>query len=307
MKTYPWRLVFITFLSLAACTSQKPAPQTTPTPVSLSPTQLKYVLIEKFGPVGETPGIFYCDPDEYPVAREGQELQHALQQFDTIRQDEEEFDAILQHLGLAQMETYTDEQKLLIYRQYKHLQSIQLEPDDGAYTFILKITDVQNNGYMLSGTITGSGEITVDEQVSSFNTCPICLAGDTAIDTPNGTIPVNELRVGMQVWTMVASGERVPAVIIKVAHTDVPADFRLLHLLLEDGREIYASAGHPLVDGRLLGDLSVGDRVDGSRVALLERSDYFISQTFDLLPSGASGAYWANGILLKSTLMHSSD
>jgi hypothetical protein len=300
-------LIFITFLFLAACSSNKPVLQPTPTSVSLSPTQLKYALIDKFGTVGETPGIFYCDPDEYPIAREGQELQHALEQFDAIRQDQEEFQAILQHLGLAEMQTYTDEQKLLIYRQYKQLKAIQLEPSDGMYTFSLKITDAQNKGYTVQGTITKSGEIAVDKQEPSINTCPICLAGDTGIDTPDGVTPVRDLRVGMQVWTMNPSGDRMLAEIIMVAHTDVPPEFNMLHLLLDDGRELYASASHPLADGRLLGDLKPGDNVDGAQVVLVDRSDHLTARTFDLLPSGESGEYWANGIPLKSTLLYSGD
>jgi len=307
MRKLLWRLFFIPCMVMAACSSNLPTAQPTPTSVSLSPTQLKYALIEKYGPVGETPGIFYCDPDEYPIAREGQELQHALDQFDTIRQDQEEFDAILHHLGLAEMQTYTDEQKLLIYRQYKQLKSIQLEPSDGMYTFSLKITDAQNKGYEVQGAITKSGEITVEKQDPSINTCPICLAGDTGIDTPNGVTPIRDLRVGMQVWTMNPSGDHVPAEIIMVANTDVPLEFRLLHLLLDDGRELYASASHPLADGRLLGDLKPGDNVDGAQVVLVDRSDHFTAQTFDLLPSGESGAYWANGIPLRSTLIQCSD
>jgi len=307
MKKLMRLVVFISFAWLAACSPKMPAAQPTPTLVPLSTTRLKYALIDHFGPVGETPGIFYCDPDEYPVAREGQELQHALEQFDTIRQDQEEFKTILQHLGLPEKETYTDEQKLLIYRQYKQLQAIQVEPNDGTYVFSLKITDAQGKGNAVQGTITKSGEITVEKQEPSINTCPICLAGDTDIDTPNGATPVQDLQVGVQVWTLSPSGERILAQIIQVAHTDVPPDFRLLHLLLDDGRELYASPGHPLADGRLLGELKVGDTVNGARVMLVERSDHFTTRTFDVLPSGESGVYWANGIPLRSTLTHSRD
>jgi hypothetical protein len=47
----------------------------------------------------------------------------------------------------------------------------------------------------------------------------------------------------------------------------------------------------------------VGDILDGSEVISVEIIHLHDSGTYDLLPSGASGAYWANGILLRSTLL----
>ena len=52
------------------------------------------------------------------------------------------------------------------------------------------------------------------------------------------------------------------------------------------------------------GTLEVGDMVDGSNVALWTLEPYSGGRTYDLLPAGASGTYWANGILLASTLSH---
>ena len=76
----------------------------------------------------------------------------------------------------------------------------------------------------------------------------------------------------------------------------------MVHILLNDGRELWASAGHPTADGRRLGDLKVGDLLDGARVTLAERIPYNGIATYDILPSGGTGFYWANGILLSSTL-----
>jgi len=55
-------------------------------------------------------------------------------------------------------------------------------------------------------------------------------------------------------------------------------------------------------DGRALGDLNAGDLLDGAHVILLERLPYGGIVTYDLLPSGGTGFYWANGILMGSTL-----
>ena len=76
----------------------------------------------------------------------------------------------------------------------------------------------------------------------------------------------------------------------------------MVHLTLADGRQLWASPGHQTADGRPLGSLSVGDVVDGSRVSGWERVPYAGDRTYDLLPAGPTGFYWANGVLLRSTL-----
>ena len=62
------------------------------------------------------------------------------------------------------------------------------------------------------------------------------------------------------------------------------------------------SPGHPPADGRLVGELVAGDGYDGARVLSAERVAYAGGATFDILPAGATGTYWANGVLLGSTL-----
>jgi hypothetical protein len=62
------------------------------------------------------------------------------------------------------------------------------------------------------------------------------------------------------------------------------------------------SRRRPLADGRLVGHLRAGDEVDGSSVVSAELVAYSGGATFDLLPAGKTGAYWANGVLIASTL-----
>src|SRR5229473_979161 len=73
-------------------------------------------------------------------------------------------------------------------------------------------------------------------------------------------------------------------------------------ICLADGRELLASPGHLTSDGRPLGSLGRGDALDGSTVTLWELVPYAGARTYDLLPAGPTGTYWANGILLSSTL-----
>lgn len=132
--------------------------------------------------------------------------------------------------------------------------------------------------------------------------CPICLAAGTRIETPDGPVPVEALRPGMAVWTADRTGRRVPGVVRAVRRRPVPPGPWMLHLVLEDGRAVTVSPGHPLGDGRVAADLQVGDHWDGSRVRAVERPRYTGGWTYDLLPSGETGFYWANGIRLASTL-----
>jgi hypothetical protein len=106
----------------------------------------------------------------------------------------------------------------------------------------------------------------------------------------------------MTVWTLDNSGNRVAVPIIETHSTPVPAFFQVVRVRLNDGRTVTASPGHPTADFQALGDYRVGDKLDGAQILSVERMTYGGEATFDLLPSGPTGLYWANGILLRSTL-----
>jgi len=274
-------------------TTTTPIPTTT-TASTHSISELKYILLAAY------PDYFWCDPDFYPVARPGSELGNAIAQFATIIANQEEFAAILNHLNLPSKAEYTDDEKLQIYREYKKLngavQVVSATPD---YTFTIRTGQGQGETYQ--GTITTAGVIKVTSETTSFNTCPICLAVGTLIDTPNGPIPVEELGKGMAIYTVDASGNRIAAVISETASVPAPEGFQIIHVVLSDGRTVSASPGHPTPDGREISDLNVGDVFDGEIVISVTPVPYS-GFTYDILPEGGTGFYWANGILLKSTL-----
>lgn len=262
---------------------------------TLSPTELKYKVLDQF------PDFFFCDPDFYPIARED-EMALALQRFPDLQADQEEFQAILNRNGLAGGTSFTDEQILLIYREHKKLNSISYELVGDKYQFQIQTGQEGKEGFVITGTIDGDGSIQVQDRTSGFPMCPICLAAGTMIETPRGAIRVEDIRAGDTVWTMNEAGERVPGVILQVGSVRVPATHQVIHVILSDGRELWASPGHPTADGRRLADLNVGDMLDGAFVMVAERLRYQNTATFDILPSGGTGYYWANGVLLGSTL-----
>ena len=89
---------------------------------------------------------------------------------------------------------------------------------------------------------------------------------------------------------------------MKTVRVPVPPGHWMVHVVLEDGRELWSSPGHRTVDARSIGDLRVGDFLSSGRILWIEEVAYRQSATYDILPSGPTGSYWANGILLGSIL-----
>jgi len=112
--------------------SPTPVPDT-PIPTlgsGVTPTALKYRVLDEF------PDFFFCDPDYYPIAREDEAVL-AGQRFSELQANQEEFQAILSHNNLGGT-TFTDEQKLLIYREHKKLNAIYFELTGDKYQFQIR-------------------------------------------------------------------------------------------------------------------------------------------------------------------------
>lgn len=288
-------IVLVILLSGCKAQSSLTTSSTSILPATYSQYQLEYRLFVKY------PNIFWRDPDYYPVAREGQEQQNSVDQFLTIKSNQAEFSAILTQLNLPNKTDYTDNEKLLIYREHKKLTyAVQMTAANGGYNFDLRVGEGQ--GTRIQGTIITSGEIQETSRETSFNTCPICLVKGTLIDTPQGRIPVEQLSKGMIVWTTDDSGNRIAKEIVETTSTIVPSSFKVIKIELNDGRTITASPGHPTAEGRAIADYQLGNELDGAQIVTMDYITYENSMTYDILPDGPTGFYWANGILLGSTL-----
>jgi len=286
-----WQGVLLALLTLAAACGSPSPPG-----AGLPSTELKYLLFDKVG------STWFCDPDFYPIGRViTPELLDA--RVKEIQRDADVYQAILKHNHLDGTDLASS-QKQVVYDDYKRLGALALEPDGQRYRFNYLVAPKDGKqGTAVEGMIDRSGSIQVNSRKSgAYLNCPICLAENTRIDTPRGEVSVSLLRPGMAVWTLDASGHRQAAVIARVGSTRTPAWHEVVHLVLHDGRELWVSPGHPTVDGRTIGDLIGGDPLDGSWVVTADFVRYAGMATYDLLPSGPTGAYWANGIVLSSTL-----
>src|SRR5438094_4984850 len=272
-----------------------PSPTPSPAPGGLNQAQLKYRLVDRFG------RLLFCDPDYYPVAR-ADEGALAHERLPDIQKDAPTFSAILSHLGIAPASSYTKDQELAIYRDWKMLNALRLEQVNSGFHF-LAIFGTPQQASRVDGTIDQRGNVTVASRTPSGQPpCPICLARGTRIATPSGDVAVENLKIGELIWTTDGTGSRVSLPLVEVGSTPVPPAHRVGHLLLSDGRTVNVSPGHPTADGLKVGELVAGDRYDGGIVLGAELTPYTGGATFDVLPAGAPGFYWANSVLLGSTL-----
>lgn len=250
--------------------------------------------------------LVYCDPDTYPVAR-GTPVQDAKQRFPTIKAQTDTYRAILSHLHITDDAHLSDQQLVAINEAFKQMQAIQLTPGaGGGRSFDVEIpAEPPDSGppTRVTGIVGPPGDVQIlSRKPGQRPMCPICLAVGTLIATPQGPVAVQGLTPGMPVWTADRHGHRVEAVVEIVGHTPTAPGHEVIRLTLADGRTVTASAGHPTPDGRAVGSLRPGDAFDGSTVTHAQRIPYTGAATWDLLPSGPTGDYWANGVLLGSTL-----
>lgn len=137
--------------------------------------------------------------------------------------------------------------------------------------------------------------------------CPICLPEDTSIATPDGDRSIALLRVGDAIWTVDTKGDRVRGVVVHAGATPTSGVHTIVRAVLADGRIVSASPAHPDLHGRTMADLTPGAALSGSTITSVERVPYHGTHTHDVLPSGPTRAYWADGVLLRSSFAAGAD
>src|SRR5689334_15617383 len=125
-------LLAVAVVAVVACGSSA-APGSSPfIGIGLTVPQLEFAVIDAVGrPV-------YCDPDFYPVARQGGEEANAVSMYPQIKADAETYAAILAHEHLPSGDL-TDAQKLTVYRAWKLLRVVALTASGSDYSFQYRV------------------------------------------------------------------------------------------------------------------------------------------------------------------------
>jgi len=138
-------------------------------------------------------------------------------------------------------------------------------------------------------------------------TCPmgcaplcVCASPDTPIATPEGERPIASLKIGDLVYT-VDHGAMTVAPIVKTNRTLV-SGHSVVRAVLASGAVLEISPLHPTADGRRFASLKAGDSIDGVAVVSSTLVPYAHDATYDILPASDTGAYFAGGALVGSTL-----
>ncbi len=133
--------------------------------------------------------------------------------------------------------------------------------------------------------------------------CPICASPDTPIETPDGERAIATLRPGDLVYS-VDHGAIVAVPILRAESTPV-FHHHVVRVVLDSGRVLEISAGHPTADGRRFGSLRAGSALDAQHHVLgASVVPYAFARTYDILPASDTGTYFAAGAEIGSTLFH---
>jgi hypothetical protein len=148
-----------------------------------------------------------------------------------------------------------------------------------------------------SGTLSGCCACGSDGFCSSE--C-VCASPDTPIATPRGERPIASLSVG----DLVLSIDRgnLAVVPIRAVRRNPVEHHSVVEVVLRDGAILRISASHPTADGRSFADLRSGDWMGGREIASVRVVPYTHDATYDILPDSDTGAYFAAGALIGSTL-----
>lgn len=243
-----------------------------------------------------------CGPPLISSAYEAKQQADAKAAVTRLGSDPPTLSAVEQRLLITAGPPFTDNQTMEIYIELLKLHKIQLVPVGTGFHFSYRAL-AHSATHDVQGSVARAGSVTVDQVgPSQFFSCPICLARGTLIATPVGPVPVEAVDVGMAVYTANTEGQRVAVTVVRIGTTRVSPRHRMLTIRLSDGRSVTASPNHPTAGDRPLSSLHAGDMLDGAVIISITSEPYQADRTYDLLPAGLTGTYWADGVLLGSTL-----
>jgi len=114
----------LVLLVAVSCGAANPNPAGSP----LGEAQLKFAVMDAAGKPQ------WCDPDYWPIVREGAEQSNAIATYSEIKADAPTYAAIVAHQHLPSGEL-SDAEKLVLYKAWKLLRPVQLTRSGDGYAF----------------------------------------------------------------------------------------------------------------------------------------------------------------------------
>ena len=298
-------MMLVLIIALASCgqSDMPSAPAISGTP--LNKVALQYRLLDFLTDGRGMAAVDWCDYEYNPTSLgAGMDERGRMRIAEFARDNPAGLELIQKTVGFPGDPTALNAtDTVALYDEIRSIETMYLyDYADGRYHYKAFIKNAQDRTIRVEGTISDYGAIDIAGQYPGTPICYACLAAGTRIDTPGGLVAVQDLRVGDVVWTSRSDGTRVAAPLLRVGRTAVPAEHLVLKVRLADGRSVTASLRHPTADGRTFADLAAGDSLDGGVISGLDLLPYSADYTYDLLPAGETGWYWADGVLIGSTL-----
>jgi hypothetical protein len=292
-------------IALASCgqPDMPSAPPSSETP--LNKVALQYQLLDFLSDGRGMAAVDWCDYEFNPTSLgDGMAERGRMRIAGFARDNPVGLELIQKTVGLPGDPTaLNDTDTVALYDEIRSIETMYLyDYADGQYRYKAFVKNAQSRTIQVEGTISDYGAIEIVGQRPGSPICLACLAIGTQIDTPAGPVAVETLLAGDVVWTSRSDGTRLAAPLLRVSRTAVPARHVVVRVRLDDGRSVTASLRHPTADGRTFADLAAGDSLDGAVIDDLDLFSYHDGYTYDLLPAGETGWYWADGVLLASTL-----
>ena len=137
-----------------------------------------------------------------------------------------------------------------------------------------------------------------DEHSAYIAASGYCCSPDILIRIPGGEKRIIDIKEG----DLVISDSGKAALVVKINKMPV-FNHKTILVKFSDGTELEVSPLHPTACGRTFKDLTSGDLLDGKTIVSSDLVLYKHSYTYDILPDSSSGNYYANGVLIGSTLV----
>lgn len=161
----------------------------------------------------------------------------------------------------------------------------------------------RGGAYTFHGILKWNGQMQlISIETREPNPCPVCFSPETPISTPNGEIPINQLQIGNEIYSLDENGKQMIVNIVQKDSMNVGNTHHVLEIEYENGEKIYVSPNHPDAKDIPVMHWKAEEVKDNQIIKQVKVVPYTHTHTYDILPNSKSRAYLVKGVWMKSTL-----